>query len=85
LNLHRAFAIAAAEVGKHNNTALSWVLGGSGRAGPGIVAIHREPLNESAHMLRHAFVDDVLPIAAKVVGDGGLFDTAQLHDVIASL
>jgi len=49
------------------------------------VAVHREPLNEPAQMIRHAFIDDVLPIAAKLVGDGGLFGTAQQHDVIASL
>jgi len=55
------------------------------RASPGIVPAHREPLNEPAQLLGHAFIDDMLPIAAKLVGDGGLFGTAQPHDVIASL
>jgi len=83
----RVLAIAAAEVGKHDNPALSCVFSGvrSGRAGPGIVGTHPEPLNEAAQLLGHAFIDDVLPIAAKLVGDGGLFGTAQPHDVIASL
>jgi hypothetical protein len=87
LNLGRAFAIAAAKIGKHNNLALSCVLNGLGsrRAGNGIVAGHSEPLNEPAQMLGHAFIDDVLPIAAKFVGYGGLFGTAQPHDVVASL
>lgn len=35
-------------------------------------------------MLRHAFVDDVLPMTTQFFGDGGLLSAAQPHDVIAS-
>ena len=87
MNLGRVFAIAAAKVGKHNNSALSCVLRGfaSGRTGDGIVAVCSEPLNEPTQLLGHTFINDMLPIATKLVGDGGLFGTAQPHDVVASL
>jgi len=87
LNLRRVFAIAAAKFGKHNNLVLSCVLSGFGRRGRGlgIVAARSEPQNEPAQMLGHTSIDDVLPITAKLVGDGGLFGTAQPHDVVASL
>jgi hypothetical protein len=84
----RAFALAAAKIGKQNNGALRWVLrrlrGGYG--GVGALPAHSdgEPLNEPQQMIGHAFVNDVLPIAAKLVGDGRLLGTAQPHDVVAS-
>ena len=85
MNLRGLFAIAAAKVGKHYNSALTRVLCsfGSSRAGLGI--LRSEPLNEPAQLLGYAFVNDMLPIAAKLIGDGGLFGTAQPHDVVASL
>ena len=76
------------KIGKQNNGALGWVrrrLGG-GRTGLGPLPVHSlgEPPNEPEQMIGYAFVDDVLPVAAKLVGDGSLLGTAQPHDVIDS-
>jgi hypothetical protein len=82
------FTIAATKIGKQNNRALRRVRGrfGGGRAGVGLaVDPVGKPPNKAAQMLGHAFVDDMLPVPAKLVGDGGLLGAAQSHDVVASL
>jgi hypothetical protein len=78
LKLRRVFTIAAPEVGKHENPALLRGLGNR-------AVTHLKPQNERTQMFGYAFIDDMLPMTAKLVGDGGLFGTAQPHDVIASL